>query len=51
MFLRKSKFKGDFIMKSEKLIMRFEGENDIDLETLTSSLNATVDTLKKLQKM
>ena len=48
MYLRKSKFKGDFIMISEKLIMRFGGENDIDLETLSVSLNATVDTLKNL---
>lgn len=42
MYLRKSKFKGDFIMISEKLVMRFGGENDIDLETLSVSLNATV---------
>lgn len=48
MYLRKSKFKGDFIMISEKLVMRFGGENDIDLETLSVSLNSTVDTLKNL---
>lgn len=35
-------------MKSEKLVLRFEGENDIDLETLAYSLNSTVETLKEL---
>lgn len=35
-------------MNTERLVMRFEGENDIDLETLSNSLNSTVDTLKKL---
>lgn len=48
MYLKKIKFKGDFIMKSEKLILRFEGENDIDLDTLSNSLNSTVETLKEL---
>lgn len=48
MYLKRSRFRGEFIMKTEKLIMRFEGENEIDLETLTNSLNSTVDTLKRL---
>lgn len=48
MFLKKSKFRGDFIMMSEKLTIRFGGENDIDLETLSASLSATVCTLKNL---
>lgn len=48
MYLKKSKFKGDFIMKSEKLVIHFKGKDDIDLETLSISLNETVDTLKIL---
>ena len=48
MYLKKSRRRGDFIMKSERMVMRFEGENDIDLETLSYSLNATVDILKQL---
>lgn len=48
MYLKKSRRRGDFIMKSERLILRFEGENDIDLETLSNSLNSTVGALKRL---
>ncbi len=48
MFLKKTRLRGAYIMKSENIIMRFEGENDIDLETLSNSLNSTVDTLKTL---
>mgnify|MGYP000622851248 CR=1 FL=1 len=48
MFLKKTRLRGDYIMESENIIMRFEGENDIDLETLSNSLNSTVDTLKTL---
>jgi len=48
MFLKKSKIRGEFIMKSERMVMRFEGENDISLDTLTNALSSTVDTLKIL---
>lgn len=48
MFLKKARLRGDYIMKSENIVMRFEGENDIDLETLSNSLNSTVATLKNL---
>jgi len=34
MFLKKSKIRGGFIMKSERMVIRFEGKNDILLETL-----------------
>lgn len=33
-------------METEQLIIKFEGENDIYLDTLASSLNATIDSLK-----
>lgn len=48
MYLKRSKRRGEFVMKSERLVMQFEGENDINLETLSNSLNSTVDTLKRL---
>lgn len=38
--------RGIFIMKKEKMQMRFGGDNDIDLETLAVSLNSTVSSLK-----
>lgn len=47
MFSRK-KNKGEVIMEEEHLQIRFEGESSIGIETLTSSLSATVETLKTI---
>ena len=35
-------------METEQLIIKFEGENDIYLETLALSLNSTINTLKSI---
>lgn len=35
-------------METEQLIIKFEGENDIYLETLVLSLNSTINTLKSI---
>lgn len=35
-------------MDTEQLVIKFEGENDIDLETLALSLNSTIDALKSI---
>lgn len=38
--------RGKLFMKTERLSLKFGGENDIDLETLSISLNSTVNVLK-----
>lgn len=49
--MRIKKYKGeDFIMNTEKLVLRFGGENEIDLETLSISLNSTVMVLNDLAR-
>lgn len=40
--------RGNLFMNVEKLSLRFGGENDIDLETLSISLSATVNVLNKI---
>ena len=46
--LLKNRKKEGFIMQKEELVLRFEGENDIDLETLAKSLNSTSIIAKEL---
>lgn len=48
MYLIKKGKKEGFIMQKEELILRFEGENDIELETLAKSLNSTSIMAKEL---
>lgn len=46
--LRKRLHRKGFIMETEELVLRFEGENDIELETLSKSLNATTIITREL---
>lgn len=40
--------KRGYVMKKETLTLRFKGENDIDIETLSKSLDCVVAVLGKI---